>query len=157
MNRLDCYQIKGTLKLALDLRLFTMFAKIGPFFEPFWNQTGHQIWIELESVSLISSFIQCEFCYLLSKKTFDMFKSVIKPLTCWSCSSVLFYSIIVLCIPLYPEVLLTDSLSKGFKWQCIIFFLICKNWSNIRDILPNPIFVKINFSIVYKIKRHFEQ
>ena len=51
-----------------------------PFFQPFWNQTGHQIWIGLESVSLISSFIQCEFCYLLSEKLL-IFQKVLSNLT----------------------------------------------------------------------------
>ena len=67
-----------------------------PFFQPFWNQTGHQIWIGLESVSLISSFIQCEFCYLLSEKLLIFWK-VLSNHTCWSCSSVLFYFIRMLC------------------------------------------------------------
>ena len=49
-----------------------------PFFQPFWNQTRHQIWIGLESVSLISSFIQCEFGYLLSEKLLIFKKALSK-------------------------------------------------------------------------------
>ena len=76
-----------------------------PFFQPFWNQTSNMNRTRkcLINLNFHSMWILLVFAFW---KTFDILKSVIKPHTCWSCSSVLSYSIRMLCILLYPEVLI---------------------------------------------------